>query len=81
VCASLDRRDNTGIRFYIGKELRQYDIGYLSFGTVVSALALAIPPKVERFIVDSYCPSGFSKVYFGFHVFSSQKSRTRAVKS
>ncbi|CAF4533460.1 unnamed protein product, partial [Rotaria sp. Silwood2] len=58
-----NRRDNTGIRFYIGKQLRQYDIGYMSFGTVVSALALAIPPKVERFIVDSYCPSGFSKMY------------------
>jgi hypothetical protein len=81
VFACLDRRDNTGIRFYIGKELRQYDIGYISFGTVVSALALAIPPKVERFFVDSYCPSGFSKVYFGFYVFSSQKSRTRAIKS
>ncbi|CAF4936815.1 unnamed protein product, partial [Rotaria socialis] len=40
-----NRRDNTGIRFYIGQELRQYYIGYLAFGTTVSVLALAIPPK------------------------------------
>ncbi|CAF1166007.1 unnamed protein product [Adineta steineri] len=56
-----NRRDNSGIRFYIGEELRQYDIGYISFGTVVNTLALAIPPNMERFNVDSYCPSGFSK--------------------
>ncbi|CAF2851989.1 unnamed protein product [Rotaria sp. Silwood2] len=48
-----NRTDNSGIRFYIGKELRQYDLGYLTFGTDSSAAALAIPPKVERFIVDS----------------------------
>ncbi|CAF5090323.1 unnamed protein product, partial [Rotaria socialis] len=35
-----NRRDNTGIRFYIGQELRQYYIGYLAFGTTVSVLAL-----------------------------------------
>ncbi|CAM4973155.1 unnamed protein product, partial [Rotaria socialis] len=40
-----NHRDNTGIRFYIGQELRQYYIGYLAFGTTVSVLALAIPPK------------------------------------
>ncbi|CAF3947797.1 unnamed protein product [Rotaria magnacalcarata] len=56
-----NRRDNTGIRFYIGKELRQYDLGYLAFGTSSNALALTIPPKVDQFIVDSYCPSEFSK--------------------
>ncbi|CAF4866010.1 unnamed protein product, partial [Rotaria sp. Silwood1] len=50
-----NRKDSSGIRFYIGKELRQYDLGYLSLGTDASALGLAIPPKVERFIVDSYC--------------------------
>ncbi|CAF3386420.1 unnamed protein product, partial [Rotaria sp. Silwood2] len=51
----LDRVDNSGIRFYIGNELRQHDLGYLSFGTGPSPVALAIPPQVNRFIVDSYC--------------------------
>ncbi|CAF4919956.1 unnamed protein product [Rotaria sp. Silwood1] len=50
-----NRTDSSGIRFYIGKELRQYDLGYLTLGTDSSAIGLAIPPKVERFIVDSYC--------------------------
>ncbi|CAF4332885.1 unnamed protein product [Rotaria sp. Silwood2] len=50
-----NRTDNSGIRFYIGKELRQYDLGLLTFGTDSSAVALAIPPKAQKFIVDSYC--------------------------
>ncbi|CAF4866020.1 unnamed protein product [Rotaria sp. Silwood1] len=50
-----NRTDSSGIRFYIGKELRQYDLGYLTLGADSSAIGLAIPPKVERFIVDSYC--------------------------
>ncbi|CAF4976183.1 unnamed protein product, partial [Rotaria sp. Silwood1] len=49
-------RDSSGIRFYLGDELRQYDIGYVLFGTLSSPAALAIPPKTEQFIVDSYCP-------------------------
>ncbi|CAF1647274.1 unnamed protein product [Rotaria magnacalcarata] len=61
-----NRRDNTGIRFYIGKELRQYDLGYLAFGTSSNALALTIPPKVDQFTVDSFCPSEFSKVSYYF---------------
>ncbi|CAF2937601.1 unnamed protein product [Rotaria sp. Silwood2] len=50
-----NRTDSSGIRFYIGKELRQYDLGYLTLGTISTPRALAIPPKVERFIIDSYC--------------------------
>ncbi|CAF1140454.1 unnamed protein product [Rotaria sp. Silwood1] len=50
-----DRTDSSGLRLYIGKELRQYDLGVLALGTKPSPAALAIPPKVERFIVDSYC--------------------------
>ncbi|CAF3692220.1 unnamed protein product [Rotaria sp. Silwood1] len=49
-------RDSSGIRFYLGDELRQYDLGYVLFGTLSSPAALAIPPKTEQFIVDSYCP-------------------------
>ncbi|CAF3485406.1 unnamed protein product [Rotaria socialis] len=52
---ALNRTDNSGIRFYMGKELRQHDIGFLSFGTGPNPASLAIPPQVNRFIVDSYC--------------------------
>ncbi|CAF3053826.1 unnamed protein product [Rotaria sp. Silwood2] len=48
--------DSSGIRFYIGNQLRQYDIGYLTFGTDILPTSLAIPPNVQNFIVDSYCP-------------------------
>ncbi|UJR06551.1 hypothetical protein I4U23_010834 [Adineta vaga] len=54
---TANRTDSSGIRFYIGKELRQYDLGYLTFGTEPDLLALAIPPKVDRFVVDAYCPA------------------------
>jgi hypothetical protein len=53
----LDRHDSSGIRFYLGNELRKHDLGFLTLGTGASPLALAIPPTVDRFIVDSYCPS------------------------
>ncbi|CAF4402673.1 unnamed protein product, partial [Rotaria sordida] len=42
-----NRRDSTGIRYYLGNQLRQHDLGYLTFGTVSNLLGLAIPPKVE----------------------------------
>ncbi|CAF5002602.1 unnamed protein product, partial [Rotaria sp. Silwood1] len=48
--------DSSGIRFYISNQLRQYDIGYLTFGTDIRSTSLAIPPNVQNFIVDSYCP-------------------------
>ncbi|CAF1224031.1 unnamed protein product [Rotaria sp. Silwood1] len=53
----LNRRDSTGIRFYLGNELRKYDLGFLTVGTGSSPTALAIPPRVERFVINSYCPS------------------------
>ena len=56
-CLHLGRQDSSGIRFYIGNERRQHDLGYLTFGTDSFVLALAIPPRADRFIVDSYCPS------------------------
>ena len=62
IAVSLDRHDTTGIRFYIGKELRQHDIGYLSFGTDATAYGLIIPPGVDRFVVHSYCPVDASHV-------------------
>ena len=56
-----DRRDSSGIRFYIGNDLRSNDLGYLSFGVGSDATSLAIPPQVERFIIDSYCPASVTQ--------------------
>ena len=61
-CSNSDRQDSSGIRFYIGEERRQHDLGYLTFGTDSFVLALAIPPRADRFIVDSYCPSKLTQV-------------------
>ena len=61
-CFSSDRTDSSGIRFYVNDRLRQYDLGYLQFGTESNAAALAIPPGVDQFIVDSYCSPKASQV-------------------
>jgi len=52
-----NRHDSSGIRFYIGDELRENDLGFLTFGTGSSPSSIAVPPQVERFSVDSFCPS------------------------
>jgi hypothetical protein len=59
----LDRRDNSGIRFYIGEELRQHDLGYFVMGTQPSPNSLAIPPRVDQFTIDSYCLMKVTQVY------------------
>jgi len=61
-CLNLDRTDSSGIRFYLGNELRQHDLGYFTFGTDATVVALVIPPKMERFVVDSYCTVNGTKV-------------------
>jgi hypothetical protein len=53
----LDRRDSSGIRFYLGDKLRQHDLGYLTVGADSSAVAIAVPPGADRFQIDSYCPA------------------------
>ncbi|CAF4514088.1 unnamed protein product, partial [Rotaria socialis] len=58
-----NRRDSSGIRFYLGKELRQYDLGYLSLTAFATPVAIAIPPKVDRFIIDTYCPAVITKSF------------------
>lgn len=60
----LDCVDNSGIRFYVANELRQYDIGYLTFGTDTSAASLFIPLQAQTFTIDSYCPMNASAVCF-----------------
>jgi hypothetical protein len=59
---ALDRRDSTGIRFYVGKERRQYDLGYLTLGADSTFAGIAIPPKVDQFNIDTYCPASVTKV-------------------
>jgi hypothetical protein len=66
----LDRIDNTGIRFYLGKTLRQQELGYLTVGADSTFLGLAIPPRADRFIVDSYCTANatsVSSIQFSMH--------------
>jgi hypothetical protein len=58
----LDRTDSSGLRFYLGNELRQYDLGYLTLGTDSDATAIAIPPRADRLTIDSYCPALVTQV-------------------
>ncbi|CAF3360260.1 unnamed protein product [Rotaria socialis] len=52
-----NRTDSSGMRFYLGNQLRQYDIGYLTLGQDSDATAIAIPPHDDRLVIDSYCPT------------------------
>ncbi|CAF3641266.1 unnamed protein product [Rotaria sp. Silwood1] len=52
-----DNLNNSGVRFYLKKELRQYEFGYLTLGVDKTPFAIAIPPKADRFIFDSYYPA------------------------
>ncbi|CAF0842897.1 unnamed protein product [Didymodactylos carnosus] len=56
-----NRRDSSGIRFYLGTSLRQYDLGYLTFGVKSNAFGIAIPPLMDRFVIDSYCNANATK--------------------
>ena len=59
---SADRRDNSGIRFYLGNELRQEELGYLTVGADSTPVSIAIPPHSDRFSIDSYCTASATKV-------------------
>jgi hypothetical protein len=50
------------MRFYLSNELRQHDLGYLTLGTDSDATALAIPPRMDRLVIDSYCPALVTQV-------------------
>lgn len=63
----LDRTDSSGFRFYLANELRQYDLGYLTLGADSDATAIAIPPRADRLIIDSYCPALVTQVRTMFH--------------
>ena len=58
----LDRVDSSGIRFYVTDQLRQYDIGYLTFGTDPTPISMTIPPQMQEFTIDSYCPQNATQV-------------------
>ena len=59
---NIDRSDSSGFRFFLSNQLRQYDLGYLTFGTDSDATALAIPPQMDRLAIDSYCPAFVTQV-------------------
>ena len=60
--AFSDHRDNSGIRCYLGDELRPHDLGYLTLGTESSPRAIVIPPQTPRFVIDAFCPSKATEV-------------------
>ncbi|CAF1641142.1 unnamed protein product, partial [Didymodactylos carnosus] len=53
--------DSSGLRFYLSRQLRQYDIGYLTLGAESSHLGVTLPPNMDQFILDAYCPGIFTK--------------------
>ncbi|CAF1385954.1 unnamed protein product [Didymodactylos carnosus] len=57
-----DRRDSSGIRFYLSTSLRQYDLGCLTFGVKSNAFGIEIPPLMDRFVIDCYCNANVTKV-------------------
>lgn len=61
--ALLDLRDSSGIRFYLGNDLRPHDLGYLVLGTSSNPASLALPPDVLQFRVDSFCPPEATRVW------------------
>lgn len=60
--ALLDLRDSSGVRFYLGDDLRPQDLGYLVLGTSSNPASLALPPDVLQFRVDSFCPPEATRV-------------------
>ena len=54
--------DNSGVRLYVGNEMRSYDLGGLTFGVHSLPSSLAIPPRVDTFTVDSYCGADASRM-------------------
>ncbi|UJR36615.1 hypothetical protein I4U23_029335, partial [Adineta vaga] len=49
--------DNSGIRLYLANSLRPNDLGGLTFALQSSPLSIAIPPNVDSFPIDSFCPA------------------------
>lgn len=64
----LDRTDSSGIRFYLGAQPREHELGYLTLGADSSALGIVLPPRTDHFIVDSYC-SAIATAVCGFFFF------------
>ena len=50
------------MRFYVTDQLRQNDIGYLTFGTDTTEAGLTLPPQMQSLAVDSYCPGSVTAV-------------------
>ena len=70
----LDRTDSSGIRFYLGAQPREHELGYLTVGADSSVLGIVLPPRTDHFIVDSYCPAiatAVRRFLFSFFVLHS----------
>lgn len=51
---TLGLTDNSGMRFFVTKNLRQYDAGIMELGLVYTD-RMAIPPSQETFPLNGYC--------------------------
>ena len=69
----VGRRDSTGLRFYLGDQIRQQELGSLTLGVDSYYRALVIPGRADKFIVDSYCGASVTSVSI---VFSTQRFNT-----
>jgi hypothetical protein len=49
-------QDNSGVKFYVTKNLRPIEFGILITGALAVPSAQIIPPKVENMPHDYYCP-------------------------
>jgi hypothetical protein len=49
--------DDSGVKLYFTRQLRQHDLGLLTLGTEGTASSLQIPPKSNDFISSSICDS------------------------
>lgn len=61
-CFVKDIRDKTGIRYFISNELRQHDLGYFTLGVQSGPAGIVIPPNMEQFSIDAFCPSQATEV-------------------
>ena len=50
-----DVHDESGVRYYLTKNLRKTEIGVMTIGAGASWVGILIPPLVEKFKLDFHC--------------------------
>lgn len=50
-----DIHDNSGVRYYLTKNLRKTEIGVMTIGAGASWVAILIPPLIEKYKLDFHC--------------------------